>query len=1280
MKPLFLILPSLLLSTFILSQTVPNIEWVENYSERDSIVNVPSAIDANNNVYITGYTFTGGSRSFTTIKYDQNGNLLWVKNYDGPPNGDDRSHAVKIDPQGNIVVVGESEGFGTGKDFTTIKYDQNGNELWVKRFDGAISGNDFAYNLDFDIAGNVYVTGKTQNTTNHNVITIKYSPIGVEEWTYISSSSLNSKSIDVIVKGNFVYTLSSQEDVNFKTELSKINKNTGILSSSIVYQGASESWKPNAFAIHNNTVAIVGEFDDGLKSYYYTSSINSLNLAINWTSFYDDYNADAVAYDVTFNSLGEIISTGTVKNGALYEYHTVNYSGGNESWINKVPTNSTFLNAHPSIAVDNYDHFYICGEKMGNTPDVYIYQISDGGNLTWEETYNGLQNGTDAAVDIVSAGNGVLYVAAQTQNSSAKFDYTTIKVAQTPVYFPIDVNNEEPNNLFSYFENNGQLLNSNGTLANEVLYYANNPNHQFYISKKHFSFVKSKYDSLNNVRDTVQRIDMIFQGNKAEVKPFSFENIDFKQNYYLSHCPNGIISNGHNRLMFPNYYDGIDLHLFNSDNGMKYYFMIKPNADPSQISHFFSGASNTQINNNGQLAIGTFDEDIILNKPKAYQMISTSTTIPVSNVTWNNIGSNSFNFNIPNYNPALPLVIQIDQGDVINATNPKSEENLIWSTYYGGQGRTIFEDVANDQNGNVFYAGTANNLDFASIQGLMTNVPYAGGIDAITVKLNNLIEPQWATYFGGSTSTGVGGPLRDQLNAIAVNANGTNVYIVGRTNSSDLPINNGGGSFYSDPLNDGIDAFIARFDGSGVLQWSTYFGGTGEDEFNDLAIDPQLGYVYAVGRRSSNSPLQPITGGANFTSGYGSFLQFDASNNLIWANAWDCKSIEAVGTDFFNRFYFTGTTDFLTSSSNLPIINADPNFPSTQIKQPNDDVFVSALHQDGSLQYSFFYGGKEHDRANDLVVDKKGNVYLAGTTTEYLSSASVSTDLPNAGTGLPLPLGDNLAHGFIAKIFPYDGTTAEIIATSYIGSLGADDNLKLAVNENQVLFVAGKTYHHFLPNPSAGTDIDFPSNQPSGFYTVETRPTSNVDVYSDAFVAAFNKDFNLIWSTYFGGNLREWTNGISFSPNNDRLYFAGYTTTNNAELNPGDNFLPNFDFNESNFIDYWQEEPFQETDSPAWAAFFDVQSINDPTIDVEKESFNNHIIVYPNPTHSTFNITSSSNIKEVIVYDMNGRALINNSQVNNSSYQFNAESWSKGVYLIKIYTESEIHAKKLIIQ
>lgn len=451
-------------STVVFGQTIPNIEWVKNYSDRDSIVNVPSAIDVNNNIYVTGYTFSGGSRSFTTIKYDPDGNLIWVNNYNGPVNGDDISHAIKIDPQGNIIVVGESEGNGTGKDFTTIKYDQNGNELWVNRFDGASSGNDYAYNTTFDLQGNIYVTGKTQGSSSFNAITIKYSPNGNQLWTSIYETSINSENIGIDIRGNFIYTFARIADVDAKTILFKINRNNGNLNNSLIFQGNGEHWIGNTFKIEGNRAALVGKYVDNNKSYYFTSSINTGNLSVNWTNFYDDYNGDAVAYDVCFNSQGNVIVTGTVNNSGIYEYHTVNYNGGNVNWINKVSTHSSFLNAHPSIVIDNFNHFYVCGEKFINTPDIYVYQISDGGNLTWEETYNGQQNGIDAAVDIVSAGNGILYIAAQTQNSSARFDYTTIKIAQTPVYFPIDVNDEAPNNLFAFFENNGQLLNSDGTL------------------------------------------------------------------------------------------------------------------------------------------------------------------------------------------------------------------------------------------------------------------------------------------------------------------------------------------------------------------------------------------------------------------------------------------------------------------------------------------------------------------------------------------------------------------------------------------------------------------------------------------------------------------------------------------------------------------------------------------------------------------------------------------------------------------------------------------------
>ncbi len=132
MKTKLLFLALSILSLNITAQVVPNIDWVQYYSERAQISNVPSAIDANSNVYITGYTYpTPSNADLTTIKYDATGNIVWIKHYNN--GGYDDANAITLDAASNVYVAGESDGTGTGRDLVVVKYDVNGNQLWASQ-------------------------------------------------------------------------------------------------------------------------------------------------------------------------------------------------------------------------------------------------------------------------------------------------------------------------------------------------------------------------------------------------------------------------------------------------------------------------------------------------------------------------------------------------------------------------------------------------------------------------------------------------------------------------------------------------------------------------------------------------------------------------------------------------------------------------------------------------------------------------------------------------------------------------------------------------------------------------------------------------------------------------------------------------------------------------------------------------------------------------------------------------------------------------------------------
>ena len=64
-----------------------------------------------------------------------------------------------MDDGGNVYVTGGSTGQNSGIDYTTIKYNRNGDELWVVRYNGPANNPDQATAVAVDSSGNVYVTG-----------------------------------------------------------------------------------------------------------------------------------------------------------------------------------------------------------------------------------------------------------------------------------------------------------------------------------------------------------------------------------------------------------------------------------------------------------------------------------------------------------------------------------------------------------------------------------------------------------------------------------------------------------------------------------------------------------------------------------------------------------------------------------------------------------------------------------------------------------------------------------------------------------------------------------------------------------------------------------------------------------------------------------------------------------------------------------------------------------------------------------------------------------------
>ena len=136
-------------------------------------------VDHNGNVYVTGTDIWWNThRNYKTEMYDSSGQRLWVAGYDAD-SLHDFSCAVAVDNLGNVYITGKSETHQKGYDYATIKYNINGIEQWVARYNGPGDDDDEAIAITIDRIGNIYVTGRSKGiNTAYDYCTIKYLPSG----------------------------------------------------------------------------------------------------------------------------------------------------------------------------------------------------------------------------------------------------------------------------------------------------------------------------------------------------------------------------------------------------------------------------------------------------------------------------------------------------------------------------------------------------------------------------------------------------------------------------------------------------------------------------------------------------------------------------------------------------------------------------------------------------------------------------------------------------------------------------------------------------------------------------------------------------------------------------------------------------------------------------------------------------------------------------------------------------------------------------------------------
>lgn len=321
----------------------------------------------------------------------------------------------------------------------------------------------------------------------------------------------------------------------------------------------------------------------------------------------------------------------------------------------------------------------------------------------------------------------------------------------------------------------------------------------------------------------------------------------------------------------------------------------------------------------------------------------------------------------------------------ITKLNPAGN-NLIYSSYLGGNDDDQAFSLALNKEGNAFIAGTTSSRNFPGAQSTSLSGVSDGFITQINAQGNQIV---YSRYLGGNDE--------EDCSAIIVDTS-NNAYVIGDTFSANFPIQ----SAFQSSFSGGQDTFLAKLNPNGSILYSTYFGGSNNDAGVDVAIDSDNN-AYLVGTTNSTNILTKSSFQRNLAGGTDVFLaKIDPTgSNLIYSTYLGGKADDtasAIGLDPLGNVYLTGSS----FSTDFPVTKAlqDKN-------KGTNDIFVSVLDPSASnFIYSTYLGGKTQDVALAMVVDKEGSVYLTGS--------SSSTDFPTTNAFQRLSGGNSDA--FITKI------------------------------------------------------------------------------------------------------------------------------------------------------------------------------------------------------------------------------------------------------------------------
>ncbi len=960
-----------------------DVKWETTWTGSGNGRDVPTGLYIfDNAIYVCGISWTStGNYDYVTLKLDDQGGVLWSQTYNGTASGYDVASALAVSNTG-VFVTGTANNTGTSLDFTTICYDKdNGSQLWIAHHDYQ-SLMDIPFSLQLE-GSNVIVVGACQET--------------LQAWEYQG----------IIYEDNGDY-----------------------------YDSYNSSGSSSGF---DRALAVCA---DSSGNVYITGAISTANEGFNiktvkiepgghvaWEVEHDQSGGDDTGFDVIVDEDQNVYVCGSVSNhvnGSSDDFYLTKYTvNGQKDWDVLIDREND-VDIARALCMDSYGNIIVTGESyredeqnMIFRPDFLTVGFTQTGEEIWRD-YFGAVDKNDQATDIAADLNGNVYV---TGNIGEDQDIQTVTIRYRTDYYTEPVTTEPASANFAYYENTGQLIDTEGGSPDYIHYYMPNHSPMLFFQKTNINLVWASGSQDTTTQDSLFRVDMFFDQSEYNEKPAMLTENDSSNyiNYYLGHCPEGITAYANEKLLYSEIYPGIDLVFSSNAAGMKMYFICEPGSDPSNIGLSFTGMDSLSIVNNWSLRLETLLGNYDFERPRVYQQDQNGnvSTLPWQlNWTLENDSIGRFT-NWGTYNTELKLVIEVGKSIQTNGNTPIY--NLEWSTYRGSIYYDFGYQMVSDDVGDFYSLGTSSSPHFPNVDGLslfsinqgqdliITKYSYIG-----TTGLNRNVD--WCTYFGGGDIEIAGG--------IAVSGNGS-IYITGSTASTNFPIEPllGGNFNYanlnrqSSGVNLNMDAFILKLRNDGLRNlWSSYIGGNGWEDGRSIKINNN-GEVYIVGNTNSDgtilSPQFPLTSysngfnqnvyggtGSSIQMGDGFIIKFSAGDQVLWSTFFggsEGDKISDLAVIDNNRIALVGITESAVAnnpSTGMPCLAANNGkFPDCDpgngyyvgsYNGGSSDCFISIFNSDNQLEWSTYFGGtdSEYLEANSISssINTSGKYFITGAT------------------------------------------------------------------------------------------------------------------------------------------------------------------------------------------------------------------------------------------------------------------------------------------------------------